>query len=117
MNEEAQMRDHNFQTIKTVRDDHYQKVQTKYKQLDALGYAAHKEHMTEVEKYQEEQRMKMEQDAIASYQRFVRDETAYLDKRTSLERKMDEEAQQSLFNLGEISKDINLKTQKYEARI
>ena len=54
--------------------------------------------------------MKMEQDALASHHRFVRDETAYLDRRTSLERKMEEEAQQSLFNLGEISKDIDLKT-------
>lgn len=43
------MKDHEFQTIQTVRDDHYRKVQSKYKRLDDLGYAAHKEHMVEVE--------------------------------------------------------------------
>lgn len=55
------MRGHNFQTIKTVRDEHYKKVQSKYKHLDDLGYVAHKEHMTEVEKYQEEQGKRMEE--------------------------------------------------------
>lgn len=49
MQEEQEMQTHNFQTIQTVRDEHYKKVQSKYKHLDDLGYAAHKEHMVEVE--------------------------------------------------------------------
>ena len=43
------MQAHNFLTIHTVRDDHYRKVQSKYKHLDDLGYAAHKEHIVELE--------------------------------------------------------------------
>ena len=85
MQEEQEIQAHNFQTLHTVREEHYRKVQSKYKHLDDLGYAAHREHMVELEQYYEEQKRKMEECAEASQQRAVRDENAYFERRENLE--------------------------------
>lgn len=73
--------------------------------------------MIEVEEYTERQRQEMESNAKQAYNRYIRDENSRLERSRSLNKLMDQEAAESMLQLENINKDIELKTSLYNSRI
>ena len=95
-----------FNKINIVREDHFDKTQKKYKEMDNEAYRAHKAHMQEMEDLTEKHRQDDLQYSKDSHYRFCRDEQAWLDRRASLQRRCDKEAADGMTHLGNMNSDI-----------